>query len=156
MENAVLHTMICNCFNDILKTGEIEEHRHQTIFHMLPKSGDFTQPSNWRPIAILPTLYKLFAKLLYLRLSPILFQHQSFDQHAFIPERRIEDALFCAETLIEYALEYNFPIWILNMDLKKVFDCIEYSVIFNGLRQHGIPEEYINLIMLLYSKQGAL
>ena len=78
---------------------------------MLPKSGDFTQPSNWRPIAILPTLYKLFAKLLYLRLSPTLFQHQSFDQHAFIPERRIEDALFCAETLVEYTLEYNFPIW---------------------------------------------
>ena len=112
-----------------------------------------TQTSNWRPIAILPTLYKLFAKLLYIRLSPVLFQHQSFDQHAFIPGRRIEDAHLCAEIITEYALEFQLPIWILSMDLKKAFDWIDHITVFNGLRQHCIPEEYVNLIILLYSNQ---
>ena len=53
----------------------------------------------------------------------------------------------------EFSLEYETPLWILSMDLRKAFDTIDHSALFDGLRAHGIPEEYINLIMLLYSKQ---
>ena len=148
-----LHERICEAFNSILHTGQIFEDWHNTIFQMLPKHGDGTQPGNWRPIAILPILYKLFAKLLYQRLSPLLFQHQSFDQNVFVLGRRIEDGLFCIEIMTEYALEFNVPLWILNMDLKKAFDTINHQALFAGLRHHDIPEEYIHLIILLYSNQ---
>ena len=120
---------------------------------MLPKIGDLNQTSNWRTIAILPILYKLFSKTLYNRLSKNLFLHQLFDQHAFIPERRIEDALFCLEIATEFSLEYQTPLWILSMDLRKAFDTIDHSALFAGLRAHDVPEEYIHLIMMLYSKQ---
>ena len=110
---------------------------------MLPKHGDLTQSSNCRPIAILPILYNFFALLLYHRLSKNLFQHQSFDQHAFIPERRIEDALLCFETMTEYALEFNVPLWILSMDLKQAFDTIDHEALFQGLREHDVPNNIL-------------
>ena len=77
---------------------------------MLPKDGDLSDVRNWRSIAILPILYKAFAKIFYFRLSPQVFRCQSFDQHAFALGVRIEDALLCAEVAIENALEYHMPL----------------------------------------------
>ena len=67
---------------------------------MLPKSGNLKEASNWRPIAILPVLYKLFSSLLYQRLQPILEENQSHDQFGFRKMRRIEDAFVILENMV--------------------------------------------------------
>ena len=100
---------------------------------MLPKDGDTRQLKNWRPIAILPIMYKLFARLLYNRISPTLFNRQSEQQHAFTPDKRIEDALLQAEVVIEYALEFNVPVWLLSMDLRKAFDTVSHEQLLVSL-----------------------
>ena len=74
---------------------------------MMPKDGDTTQMKNWRPIAILPIMYKLLARLVYNRNALTLFFWQSEEQHAFTPDKRIEDALLYAEVVTEYSLEFN-------------------------------------------------
>ena len=91
---------------------------------------DLTDIGNWRPIVFLPVLYKLFARMLYNRISPSLFRVQSAGQHAFTHDIRIEDALLCAELTTEYALEFHGPLWLLSMDLRKAFDIIDHSGIF--------------------------
>ena len=75
----VLHEQILSCYNEILSTGTVPKDWHVTIFTMLPKSGDLQNVSNWRPIAILPILYKVFSKMLYYRLAPILEKQQTYD-----------------------------------------------------------------------------
>ena len=83
--------------------------KHEILkhFNVALRSGDVRRLKNWRPIAILPIMYKLFAPLLYNRISHTLFEWQSEHQHAFTPNRRIEDALLYAVLVIEYALEFN-------------------------------------------------
>ena len=78
----ILHQKLSEYFNEILSTGRVPENWHITISTMLPKSGNLELVSNWRPIAILPILYKVFAKMLYYRLSPILEKHQA-DDHVY-------------------------------------------------------------------------
>ena len=77
---------------------------------MLPKTGDLKQVSNWRPIAIIPILYKLFARMVYHRISPILLAKQSRDQFGFAPGFRIEDALMIADSVAAYNLEFNIHV----------------------------------------------
>ena len=55
-------------YNEILSSGVVPPKWHHTIFSMLPKSGDLKDASNWRPIAMVPVLYKVFARLLYQRI----------------------------------------------------------------------------------------
>ena len=105
---------------------------------MLPKSGNLADSSNWRPIAILPIFYKLFARMIYNRISPTLLAHQSEDQHAFTPGVRIEDALLCAEIAVEHSLEFNVPLWVMNMDLRKAYDSIDRERFLNLLRRYGM------------------
>ena len=50
---------LLDMFNQLLFTGVIDDMWHTTLFSMLPKSGNLDDPSNWRPIAILPILHKI-------------------------------------------------------------------------------------------------
>eukprot|EP00972_Heterocapsa_arctica_P041070 6053903-Heterocapsa_arctica.AAC.1 len=59
---------------------------------MLPKSDDTGDPINWRPIAILPVMYKLFSILIYNRLLPTLDRELYPDQCGFRPNFGIDDA----------------------------------------------------------------
>ena len=86
-----LHESILRMFNSMLRNGTIEEAWRTANFVMLSKSGDLSDPSNWRPIAILPILYKLFSRLLYHRLHPILEPQQCDVQFGFRRKRRIDD-----------------------------------------------------------------
>ena len=66
---------------------------------------------------------------------------------------RIEDALLCAESAIQYAHEFTIPLWLLSMDLRKAFDTINHSQLFRALGYHGLDPSYIELLKVLYSKQ---
>ena len=87
--DSFFQSTLLNYFNDILTTGKVPLNWHVTLFSMLPKSGDLKNPSNWRPIAILPILYKIFAKMLYYRLYPILDQYQPDDQFSVLGSMRL-------------------------------------------------------------------
>ena len=75
----LLHNSLLLMFNDMLLHGRLDSTWHNTIFQMLPKSGDLKNASNWRPIAILPVLYKIFSKMLCNRLRGVLNEYQPDD-----------------------------------------------------------------------------
>ena len=46
-----------------------------SVISVIHKSGDAAQPQNYRPICIIPVLYKLFSKLMNKRLYPFWTKH---------------------------------------------------------------------------------
>ena len=148
-----LKTLILDNFNSMIQSGSFDISWHHSIFQMIPKSGKLTDTKNWRPISILPILYKLFSRLLYDRISHRLLEYQSVDQNAFTPGIRIEDALLSAEASIEYALEYNVPLWMMSLDLRKAFDTIDHKFLLQSIGYHGLDPAYISLLKILYSNQ---
>ena len=122
---------------------------------MVPKSGNLTEPTNWRPIAILSVFYKLFSRMVYSRLRAQLEGQQSSDQTGFRTGIRLEDALAIAETLIGKTSEWNLPLFIASLDLKKAFDRVEHGALFQALRDQGAEEPYISLLLEMYRDQTA-
>ena len=121
---------------------------------MLPKSGDTTLLANWRPIAILRITYKIFSRLIYQRLMPILNNHQSGDQVGFRPNCSVEDVFIMYETVVSKCLEWNLPLWTASLDLRKAFDRIEYHALFQALHEQGIDNTYVALLAKLYADQS--
>ena len=148
-----LHQKVLDSFNHILSTGNIPTDWHVTIFSMLPKCGNLQCVSNWRPIAILPILYKAFTKMLYFRLEPILEQYQSKDQFGFRRNKRIDDVFCILENMIGRCNEWNVPLWMISLDLRKAFDRIQHEPLFEALREQGVPNPYIQLLAALYENQ---
>ena len=149
-----LHKRILKEYNRMMSAGIFEESWYCTIFQMLPKSGDLSDALNWRPIAILPILYKIFSKMIYTRINGILNFHQSDEQIGFRSGFRIEDAFLVFESIVEMSLEYNVDLWIISIDLRNTFDQIEHVALFDAMREHQVPEAYIHLIGALYSNQS--
>ena len=99
---------------------------------MRPKEDALDDVSNWRPIVILLIFYKVFSRLNYNRLTPDLFTQQSFDQHGFTPDIRIEDALLCVEIIL-----FNIQICMMPMIMIKTFGTIDHNSILQAFRYRG-------------------
>ena len=120
---------------------------------MIPKKGNLREAKNWRPIAILRVLYKIFARMLYARIMPTLESCQCADQCAYRKTFCIEDALYVIEVLSSRCREFQMPLWMASLDLSKAFDRVNINAVLNTLREQGVEEGYVELIALLYSNQ---
>lgn len=61
------------------------------LISLIPKEGDSKDLNYWRSITLLMANYKIFAKILQLRLQPLLRDVISPEQTAFLPLRFILD-----------------------------------------------------------------
>ena len=139
--------------NAVLSSNEIPTHWCDTFFLLLHKGGMADDPNNWRPIAILSITYKIFARAIYYRVRDQLEYHQSEDQHEFRRLKSTIQALFVVESMISNSFEFQFPLWLVSIDLKKAFDRVDHIVLFTALESQGLDIQYINLLRSLYLKQ---
>ena len=65
-----LHTCLVEVYNSMLQNGQMDPEWKETIFTLLPKKGDLTNPGNWRPVAVLRVCYKVFERLIHNRIRP--------------------------------------------------------------------------------------
>ena len=108
---------------------------------------DLTLPTNYEPIAILYVFYNMFSRMVYNRLFPMLDRHQNNNQYGFRPSIRLEDALVVVEGMISKCNEHHLPIWLASLDFKKTSDTITNKVIFEALRNQGVAEPMIALLL---------
>ena len=97
--------------------------RHSVI-SVIYKSGNAKEPQNYRPICIIPVLYKLFSKLMNKRLYLILDQAQCKDQAGFRNKFSTIDHMFVFTMLHEKSEEFNLNTWVAAIDFKNTFDSI--------------------------------
>ena len=121
--------------------------------HIPGKKGDSRKAENYRPIAILPILYKLFSKVVCARVKDTLILAQSCDQAGFRPGYCCEDHLFTVTQLLEKTNEFNHPIWFVVVDFKKAFDTICHDSLWQALRDQGVHWQYIDVLKELYAGQ---
>ena len=112
-----LRDVLLSLYNDVIlpdsPTPDQWKTANITVIH---KAGDPKLPQNYRPITMIPMLYKLFARLLFNRLEEILDPHQSPDQAGFRRGFCTEDHLFTLVLIQEKAYEWQVPVWIATLD----------------------------------------
>ena len=78
-------------YNSVLEDGEVPDCWRTTCFHMLPKKLRAMHASDFRPIANLRLLYKVFAYLILGRIEHTLDTYQPEEQHGFRSKYRLEE-----------------------------------------------------------------
>jgi hypothetical protein len=93
--------MLVELFTDVLDPeGAPPDSWKQTRLKVLLKKGDIHDPVNYRPISMLPILYKVFSRLLLARIGAILDTAQPVDQASFRAGFGCEDHLFTIEIIL--------------------------------------------------------
>ena len=139
----------------LLCKGTPPEDWKRTKLTVIFKKNDPKLPGNYRPIAIISILYKLFSRMLCNRMTEFSMKKQDVAQAVHRKGFSTEDHLLTISLLVEKSSEFNFPIWLGLVDFEKAFDTVEHPALWETLRKQGVPEHYIFLLDVLYAGQEA-
>ena len=118
----------------------------KSIICPIYKKGDKLVCSNYRGICLLPTSYKVFTVILKRRLEKYSEKIIGEYQTGFRPGRSTTDNLFILRQITEKAWEYNIDLYMIFIDFKQAYDCIDRRKLEIILRSFGIPPKLVNLI----------
>ncbi|XP_013601566.1 PREDICTED: uncharacterized protein LOC106309022 [Brassica oleracea var. oleracea] len=118
-----------------------------TILTLIPKHGDAKEIKDYRPISCCNILYKVISKILANRLKVLLPKLIEPTQCAFVKGRLLlENVLLATELVKDYHKQSIQPRSVLNLDISKAFDSVNWSFITNTLRTMGIPDMLVHWI----------
>ena len=142
---------LTSIFIDISRHG-VDEKAGFTSRWMCPifKKKDPTEISNYRPITLLNTDYKLLTKVLTIQLMTPIHSLIHPDQAGFIPKRSIFNHIRLAQAIINYTevMEENGA--IVALDQEKVYDKIRHNYLWAALETFGLPTHFIKTVKVLY------
>lgn len=138
-------------YQDIQANGVYEEAEF-ALGWMCPiyKKKDRTEISNYRPITLLNTDYKLLAKVLALQLMDEIAHLLHPDQTGFVPKRTIFNNIKLASTILNYADLTETDGAIIALDQEKAYDKIRHDYLWETLKEFKIPNLFTNTVKELY------
>jgi hypothetical protein len=138
-----------------LREGKLPASVVQGLISLLHKGGDRRPIGNYRPITLLNSTYKIYAKLLQCRLQPILMKVISPDQSAFLPLRYILDNIVLTQENLNWAKTSKQPLILLKLDYIKAYDIISWVFLFRAMEELGFDRAFVEMTQLLVSGASA-
>jgi len=102
------------------------------------KKKDPTEISNYCPITLLNTEYKLLTKVLALQLNESIQHLVHPDQAGFIQRRSIFNHIRLANAIINYAVLTENDEAIIALDQEKAYDKICHDYLWQTLEAFGV------------------
>lgn len=147
--------ILTNIFNNILTNNRIPEQWAKSYIILIHKKGDKQDIENYRPISLMSNIYKVFAKIILDRMSPMLDEQQPVEQAGFRKGFSTIDHIHTLKQVLEKYNEYNKPVYVAFIDYAKAFDSLNHKYIWDTLEQQGIPPTYISILKTIYSNSQA-
>ena len=142
-----LHSVYLKAVNENKMFGLMKE---GTISLMEKLTRNPLYISNWRPLSILNSDYKIYAKIIADRLQMVLPYLIHYDQSGFMKGRNIANNLSNLLTVIEYCQQNEVKVVLTAIDFEKAFDTVSWKAMRKVLHAFGFQDTFINMIFLCY------
>ena len=133
-------------FNKSLSEGVFPSIWKNALVRPIYKSGDKADIKNYRPIAILNSIPKLFEKIVCDKLRPIFDSQLSNAQHGFRPGRSTSTNLALFSDYLFSNLDQRRQVDVIYTDFAKAFDKVDHSILLSKLHLFGISGALYNWI----------
>ncbi|GBP36130.1 Probable RNA-directed DNA polymerase from transposon BS [Eumeta japonica] len=135
-------------FNKCLDDGVFPDLMKDSKVIPLFKGGSASSPNNFRPISILPSLSKIFEKLILKQLLVHFYTNKlmSNKQFGFTRGRSTIDAGVELVQHIFGAWEDSRDAISIFCDLSKAFDCVHHETLIGKLRHYGVTGRALDLL----------
>lgn len=114
------------------------------IVPIYKRKGSMSDPSSYRPIALLPIISKLTEKVVLNQLTEYMHRHDilSATQHAFRKQHSTETALLEVTDRIWRAMDKQMVTSNILIDLSKAFDMVNHNTLLCKLEHYGITPDW--------------
>ena len=127
--------------------GAVYRPFNSTFIALIPKKDDPESFEDFRPISLCNCIYKIIAKVIALRLAPILSQNISMEQFGFLDGRQIHEAIGVAQEVIHSIKMKKKKGAVLKIDLSKDYDRVNWTYLRMLLTHLVFQVGFINWIM---------
>eukprot|EP00253_Pinus_taeda_P004333 PITA_04333 len=127
--------------------GEIYRPFNSTFIALIPKKDEPETFEDFKPISLCNCIYKIIAKVIAIRLVPILSRNISMEQFGFLDGRQIHEAIGVAQDVIHSIKQKKMKGVVLKIDLSKAYDRINWLYLQLLLTHLGFNYSFISWIM---------
>ena len=143
-----LAPVLARLFRFCLKTKTFPSSWKHALIHPIPKKGDRSDPSNYRPVALTSTISKVFESLLNSHILKHLENHSllSDHQYGFRKARSTGDILSYLTNVWSSSLKDFGESYVVALDISKAFDRVWHRGLISKLPSFGFPPSLCSLI----------
>lgn len=128
---------LMNVFNDFYNRSFLDKGIDSSNLSLIPKKVGVELVSDFHPICLLGSTYKIISKCLASRLKSVLTSMVSQAQGAFLKGRSILDGSLCANKCIDSRIREGTPRVFCKGDMEKAYDHVSWSFLLDVLRRFG-------------------
>nr|GEX84659.1 RNA-directed DNA polymerase, eukaryota, reverse transcriptase zinc-binding domain protein [Tanacetum cinerariifolium] len=155
LENPITRDEICNA---VWGCGENKSPRpdgftfeffvrcNSSFIALISKSLDPKSVSDYQPISLIGSLYKVVTKILITRLSMIISDLISDVQTTFLPNRQILDGPFIINELLARCHHKKQRAMVFKVDFAKAYDSIRWDYLEDVLKSFGFGSKWCSWI----------
>lgn len=153
----ILGQPLLSLLNSCLEEGTFPDFMKIGTITPLLKKGNGKLLANYRPITVLPTVAKIFERIIYLQLNHYFETNNLISKNQF-GFRKNMSTVHAVQKLLDNifkAFESKVPALSLHLDLSKAFDSIDHDLLLKKLEFYGLNEHALKLMSsyLLNRKQ---
>eukprot|EP00253_Pinus_taeda_P016357 PITA_16357 len=127
--------------------GEVYNPFNSTFLALIPKKDDPENFEDFRSISLCNCIYKIIAKVIAIRIVPILSRNISMEQFGFLNGRQIHEAIGVEQEVLHSVRQKKKKGVFLKIDLSKAYDRINWIYLWLLLTHLGFNYSFISWIM---------
>lgn len=145
--------LVIDSFTAAFENGSMSISQRRAIITLIHKGKDLARNdlTNWRPISLTNTDYKILAKALALRMQNVIKHVVNEDQVGYIKGRNITTIIRTIDDIIEFMNINNKSGALVALDYRKAFDTVNKKYLIAAFEKFGFGKDFQHWIKTITS-----